>query len=52
MLLVVGRHEAVAAGPVAVLHTESSERERMKRDTLPVPERAASISVPAKSAGL
>lgn len=30
------------------LHTESSERERpMKRDTLPVPWRAASINVPS-----
>lgn len=29
-----------------VLHTESSERDRIKRETLPVPERAASISVP------
>lgn len=32
-----------------VLHTESSDLERpMKRDTLPVPERAASIRVPTE----
>lgn len=34
------------------LHTESSERERpMKRDTLPVPLRAASINVPSSFIG-
>lgn len=36
-------------GGAAVLHTESSERDRMNRDTLPVPDRAASMSVPTRS---
>lgn len=37
---------ALLPPPVAVLQTESSERDRMKRVTLPVPERAASMRVP------